>query len=127
MTGRALDEFWKGWVFDYEKVPIKLEPHPHDAFRFIARFVAAFLGSIPPFGLILIRLVSLDELDKIDIERKLGDFFWVVVAVFVATWLISVLRATAAKERTFMRYVSKGSITPAYLIVLLVYWESFIK
>ena len=123
----ALDEFWKRWVFDYKKAPIKFEPHPHDAFKFIARFVAAFLGSIPTFGLVLIRLVTLDELDKIDIERKLGDFFWVIAAVFVAIWIISVLFATNAKEKTFMGYVSKGSIAPAHLIVLLVYWEIFIK
>lgn len=118
----SLTQFWKTWVFDSGQAPIEWKTHPHRAFKVVARFAAAFLGSIAPFSLSLLRSGLPSQLDKGGMQT--GWVFGVTVLAIVAIWLVSVIGATISEEKTLMKHVFIGSVAPANLTILFLYAQN---
>ena len=115
VTGMALREFWRNWVYDSSKTPIKWEPHPHRAFKIIARLAGVSLGTMAPLSLVLLQSGIPKQLDN-----DMFKFSWeVLVAVLgiAAVWLASFFAAVASAQKTLMRYVYLGSVAPSNIAV----------
>lgn len=111
-----MSQLWRTWVYDSTSLPIRWEPHPHSVFKILARIAAGIVGSFIPFGLILIRSGVLSRLD--DGTMVVGWMFWIVAAVFVSTWLATIIVAVESEERSLTKYVLLSTAPPANLIVL---------
>lgn len=122
MVGMVLRNFWKKWVFDSEQLPIKWNTHPHCAFKVIARFAVAFLGSITPYSLVLLLSGVPGQLDKG--AMQIGWVFGFMAAAIVATWLWSVIWATRSEENRLRKHAVIASIVPANITVVLMAVQS---
>ena len=110
-----IDKFWRKWVYDSSNIPIVWSCHPHEAFRIGARLAAAILGSVVPFGTVLIYSGVLGKLDD---GARLGPEFYVAALVFVAVWLISIIGVANAEEKSIPKYIFLASVGPANLVLV---------
>lgn len=113
---RGLRAFWKEWVYDLG-ASVEWTTPPHDVFKAPARVACVFLGSIVPFGLVLLRsgvLGRLESREQIDLELLVAGL------TFLAVWLISIVFGTASEEKTLVKYILIGSVGPANLTILYI-------
>lgn len=111
-----LRAFWTAWIHDGSQRPIEWKTHPHEVFRPVARYTGAFLGSIVPTGLVLIRSGVLSRLDEGSLQ--LGWLFWTTALVSGVIWLIGVLLAARLEGKSFLHYLLAGSAPPSQLGVV---------
>lgn len=108
---------YRRFVFDSTKLPINWETNPHDAYKILSRLFFAFVGSIVPFGMILIYSKVLGKIEE-GIER-IGLEFVVVGVVFLTVWFISIVLAASSEEKSVLKHMLLGSIGPANLALVL--------
>ena len=114
---RGLRAFWKEWVYDFD-ASVEWTTPPHSVFKAPARLACVFLGSIVPFGLVLLRSGVLDRLDE---SREQIDLELLVAGLtFLAVWLISIVVGVASEEKTLVKYIWVGSVGPANLTILYI-------
>ena len=117
-----LNHLWREWVYDSAHLPIEWETHPHCAYKLIARLVAAILGSLVPVSLILLRILLSDVSDVLEQLHKGTMYAWAVLmtvtVVFVASWLIGVILATASEEKSLLKHIALGAFPPSGITVL---------
>lgn len=111
-----IEEIFRSWIYDSTRLPIEWKTHPHDVYKIVARLFFAFVGSVIPFGLIIYYSGILRRIDKGG--QEIGFQFYLLCAIFIATWLASILFASGSEEKSIMRYMFLASVGPANLVVL---------
>lgn len=111
-----LQAFWTDWTQDRSQRSIKRKIHPHEAFRPVAWYTGAFLGSIALTGLVWTRCGSLARLDNGSLQ--FSWLFWTTALVAGVIWLIGVLIAARLEEDPFLHDESASSAPPSQLGVV---------
>lgn len=111
-----LQAFWPDWIHAGSQRPTERKTRPHEAFRPVAWYTGAFLGSLAPTGLVLMRCGGLARLDRGPLQFSWP--FWTTALVAGVIWLIGVLIAARLEEDPFLHDESAGSAPPSQLGVV---------
>lgn len=116
-------EIWRNYFYNHERDPPEWSPHPHCRFRPVGRFLAVFVGSIVPMGVMLLRTGVAKRLDEGSLQ--IGWTFWVIVVVAAVAWIIAVGLIAATEQKRMWRYCVAGVHPPAWGVLVFQMFQSY--
>jgi len=114
---------WRKYFYDGECDPPEWHPHPFRRFKPIGRFLAAFVGSTVPVGVILITTGVTKKLDEGSL--LIGWTFWVTFAICGVVWVGSVGMIAATEQKRMWQYFVAGIHPPAWAVLVIQMIQSY--
>ena len=125
-TGKVqgrIGKIWRTHFYNCERPRPELKPDPKCRFRPIGRFLAAFVGSIVPVGVILIKTGVTTMLDEGPPQATVT--FWTCVCIGGVLWIGSVVGVARTKKESMWAYFIAGIHPPAWGLLAIQLIQSY--
>lgn len=114
---------WREYFYNRECPRPEWKPNPHCRFGPIGRFLAAFVGSIVPVGVILITTGVTTKLDEGSLQ--VGVTFGASVVISVVLWIGSVWGVARTRKGSMWDYFIAGIHPPAWGLLVIQAIQSY--